>query len=343
MKAAYELVNKITKKSQERQKEIYDRRTTNAEIQLGDRVLVKIVAFDGKHKIADKWEEEPYLVIEHPNPEIPVYKVQKETTKGKTRTLHRNLLLPIGHLDSYKTSVDETSPSTSRPTPKPRTRQTLKKKQGQVQEKIPEIRESENDKVSSDEETEESDTEFIPVPVSRIPVVNIPVDVSKHPGEPRVQRSEEQRVQRSEEQRVQSPREQRVLSPKEQIVHSPREQPVQRPIQQMDHIEESQEREQEIQHHDAEEEVTEQRPVETEQQQEHAEASSTRSEEEEPLPVIPRRSNRERRKPDRLTPQEFVLVQQQQQQEWMKKCDYLHHHPVNLKNRRVYLVSPLEK
>ncbi|XP_062576549.1 neurofilament medium polypeptide-like [Saccostrea cucullata] len=276
------------------------------------------------HKIADKWEEEPYLVIEHPNPEIPVYKVQKETTKGKSRTLHRNLLLPIGHLDSYKASIDESSPSSSRPTPKPRTRQT-RKKQEQVQERTPETRESEDDRVSSDED---SDTEFIPVPVPMIPEVNIPVDVSKHPGEQSVHRSEEQRVQSPREEIVHSPREEIVHSPREEIVHSPREQTVQRPVEKMDQIEQRQEREEKIQHHDAEERVTEQLPVQTEAepQQEHAEASSPRSDdkEEEPVTVLPRRSTRERRKPDRLNPQEFVLVQQQQQQEWMKKCDYLH-------------------
>ena len=95
----------------------------------------------------------------------------------------------------------------------------------------------------------------------------------------------------------------------------------------MDQMEQRQEREEDIQHHDAEERVTEQQPVQTEAepQREHAEASSPRSDdkEEEPVPVLPRRSTRERRKPDRLNPQEYVLAQQQQQQEWMKKCDYL--------------------
>ena len=81
MKSAYELVNRNTQKSQQKQKEGYDQRTRGAEIRKGDRVLVKIVAFDGKHKISDKWEEEPYLVIEQPNDNILVYTVQKETSK----------------------------------------------------------------------------------------------------------------------------------------------------------------------------------------------------------------------------------------------------------------------
>jgi len=35
--------------------------------EIGDRVLVKIVAFDGTHKLSGKWEEELYLVVDQPN------------------------------------------------------------------------------------------------------------------------------------------------------------------------------------------------------------------------------------------------------------------------------------
>lgn len=60
-----------------------------------DLVLVKIVAFDGRHKLADKWENEPYVIINQPNDDIPVYRVKKQNGEGKIRVLHRNLLLPI--------------------------------------------------------------------------------------------------------------------------------------------------------------------------------------------------------------------------------------------------------
>jgi hypothetical protein len=42
MKSAYELVNRNTQKSQQKQKEGYDQRTRGAEIQKGDRVLLKL-------------------------------------------------------------------------------------------------------------------------------------------------------------------------------------------------------------------------------------------------------------------------------------------------------------
>ena len=43
----------------------------------------------------DKWEPEEYIVVEQPIAETPVYRVQP-VTGGNIRTLHRNLLLPLG-------------------------------------------------------------------------------------------------------------------------------------------------------------------------------------------------------------------------------------------------------
>ena len=38
-------------RAQLKQKSYYDRKATSAELQIGDRVLVKILAFSGPHKI----------------------------------------------------------------------------------------------------------------------------------------------------------------------------------------------------------------------------------------------------------------------------------------------------
>ena len=56
---------------------------------------MKIVAHKGRHKLQDKWEPEEYVVVEQPVAGTPVYKVQP-VTGGNIRTLHRNLLLPLG-------------------------------------------------------------------------------------------------------------------------------------------------------------------------------------------------------------------------------------------------------
>jgi hypothetical protein len=75
---------------------------------------VKIVSFEGKHKIADKWEEDVYTVLKQPNPTISMYVVRKDSGEGRKRTLHRNLLLPIGHLDSFQKSDTRPEPNLER-------------------------------------------------------------------------------------------------------------------------------------------------------------------------------------------------------------------------------------
>ena len=98
LRKSYELVSVKSRMSQKRQKHNYDKRVRGAVVEPGDQVLVKVVAFDGKHKIADRWENETYSVLAQPTPGIPVYVVQREDKVGPKRTLHRNLLLPINHL-----------------------------------------------------------------------------------------------------------------------------------------------------------------------------------------------------------------------------------------------------
>ena len=39
---------------------------------------MKIVKFDGRHKLSNEWEEDPFIVESQPNPDIPVYIVKKE-------------------------------------------------------------------------------------------------------------------------------------------------------------------------------------------------------------------------------------------------------------------------
>ena len=117
LKRSYDLASASARKAQGRQKANYDLRTRGAVIEKGDRVLVKIVKFDGRHKLSNKWEEDPYIVESQPNPDIPVYIVKKENGEGRKRTLHRNLLLPIGHLNPMDTSA---VPQQNRPIPAPR-------------------------------------------------------------------------------------------------------------------------------------------------------------------------------------------------------------------------------
>lgn len=123
---AYQLASESAKKAKDKQKAYYDLKCRGATIEKGDKVLVKRVAFEGKHKLTDKWEEDTYIVLEQPNEAIPVYVVQKENREGRKRTLHRNLLLPVGYLHRNQ---QEEKPITvpPKPVPRPRTRASKKK------------------------------------------------------------------------------------------------------------------------------------------------------------------------------------------------------------------------
>ena len=75
-------------------------------ISVGDKVLVKKLSFEGKHKIQDKFEEDVYTVIEQSRPEIPVYKVKSDTSNIE-KTLHRNHLLLVDYNDENDENIDE--------------------------------------------------------------------------------------------------------------------------------------------------------------------------------------------------------------------------------------------
>ena len=65
-----------------------------SKLDVGDLVLVRKRAFAGKHKIADRWENEIYEVVSLRNDGIPVLTV-KNLNGGKEWKLHRNMLFPL--------------------------------------------------------------------------------------------------------------------------------------------------------------------------------------------------------------------------------------------------------
>ena len=95
---AYKLANAQQEKSASRYKTNYDRKIRGSTVDIGDRVLVKNVSIRGKHKLANIWGDDVYVVLEQPNQDIPVFVVRREDSKGSKRILHRNLLLPVNFL-----------------------------------------------------------------------------------------------------------------------------------------------------------------------------------------------------------------------------------------------------
>ena len=84
----------MAQRQQARHRGLYDLKCRGATLSVGDLVLVKQTAWKGRHKIQDRWEREEYQVVGQPTPGVPVYTV-KSLSGGKTKVLHRNLLLPL--------------------------------------------------------------------------------------------------------------------------------------------------------------------------------------------------------------------------------------------------------
>ncbi|MCG8035390.1 MAG: DDE-type integrase/transposase/recombinase [Candidatus Thiodiazotropha taylori] len=157
LKETFEVVNKEADRAREKQKTYYDLKARAAKLEIGDRVLVEILAFDGKHKIADKWSDEVYVVIAQPNQEIPVYKVEREDGMGDERTLHRNHLLHLGvklqsqcrnthkMTDSRDDEIDNGDMSLSDDTVKTGREEKSCEKHNTVQVKIPDSTEDSED------------------------------------------------------------------------------------------------------------------------------------------------------------------------------------------------------
>lgn len=95
LETAYKAASTAAKKAAKRNAKYYDRKCRGVSLEVGDLVLVKNVGLKGKHKLADKWGHKVYVVKEHPNPDIPVFRVCPEKGEGPVRILHRNLLLPL--------------------------------------------------------------------------------------------------------------------------------------------------------------------------------------------------------------------------------------------------------
>lgn len=105
MKTAQDVVNKVTDKAREKMKTLYDKKAKAAKLEIGDKVLVRILRYDGKHKIADKFEADIYEVTNQQDEDIPVFEVK--SPNGLVKKLHRNHLYLLGFMDNETQSEDK--------------------------------------------------------------------------------------------------------------------------------------------------------------------------------------------------------------------------------------------
>lgn len=98
MQEAYRIASQSDSKGQIRSKTYYDRKAYGAELQPGSRVLVRNFSErGGPGKLRSYWEEKVHVVVQK-KPDTPVYVIKPERGPGKTRVIHRNLLLPCDYL-----------------------------------------------------------------------------------------------------------------------------------------------------------------------------------------------------------------------------------------------------
>lgn len=86
LQKAYQLAADAASRNNERNKRLYDARVRNQTLEEGDRVLVRNLGLTGKHKLQDRWNSLPYIVIAK-LPNLPVYRVKPERGTGIVRTI----------------------------------------------------------------------------------------------------------------------------------------------------------------------------------------------------------------------------------------------------------------
>ena len=107
LKFAHKKAKHMAQKQQAKHRDLYTMKCRGAALEVGDLVLVKQTAWKGRHKIQDRWESGEYQMVGQPTPGVPVYSV-KSVAGGKTKVLHRNLLLPLqGKVRQTGGSVEE--------------------------------------------------------------------------------------------------------------------------------------------------------------------------------------------------------------------------------------------
>ncbi|KAK2883193.1 hypothetical protein Q8A73_022126 [Channa argus] len=99
MTEAYQLASNTACKEGVRRKVLYDKKAYGAELYPGCRVLIRnLNEKGGPGKLRSFWEDQVYVVIQRKHQDSPVYELKPENGKGRTRVIHRNLLLPCDFL-----------------------------------------------------------------------------------------------------------------------------------------------------------------------------------------------------------------------------------------------------
>ena len=102
---AFQKARENSAKDAANRKKYYDKNVTCHALEPGNIVLVYRKIFSTDYKIADKWEDEPYVVVSQMG-DTPVFKVRlQEKPNAECRVLHRNMLHPARSVSTEKTEA----------------------------------------------------------------------------------------------------------------------------------------------------------------------------------------------------------------------------------------------
>ena len=168
MQQAYKLASEKVSKSTTKSQSHYNRKASFTKLLPGDRVLVRNQETRGTGKLRAFWEDKVYIVTKQLDEDNPVYEVKPEEKKGKSKVLHRNLLLPCDHLPIPESTA---SPNNSRNEKKRTVQHKGKHHHNFLSNELPEYEDdldSDNHKIPS----------FLPVnhPVQPALTINVPAD-----------------------------------------------------------------------------------------------------------------------------------------------------------------------
>ena len=87
LKWAYKTAQNVIEK-EKRHKWNYDRKVRCTQLAVGDLVLLKRIAFKGKHKIQYHWEDTLHCVEGQPYAWLPVFRITRVAGEGKVKIIH---------------------------------------------------------------------------------------------------------------------------------------------------------------------------------------------------------------------------------------------------------------
>lgn len=96
MQEAMVVAQSTATKQLRRHTELYNKKVRGAPVDVDDHVLLANKGERGKRKLADRWENTIYVVVEK-NDESHTFKIQNPTS-GQIKIVHRNLIMPVNFL-----------------------------------------------------------------------------------------------------------------------------------------------------------------------------------------------------------------------------------------------------